>query len=375
MGSETVILSRLLLLAFLAGADAPPAIRLPAADDPRGTFEAVGLDRSTLDALARDSSRAAGVFRVTTAGPGDADRPALFGGYTVEGGTLRFRPRFPLEPGVSYRATLRVPGGAGPLSAVLEVPARPVVSSTKVERVSPTADVLPENLLKFYVEFSAPMGRGEAYDRLSLLDGEGNPIDLPFLELGEELWDPAGRRFTILFDPGRIKSGLRPREEAGPVLEEGKSYTLVVDAGWRDAAGGPLVGSFRKSFRVGPPDRTPPDPSGWKIEVPGAGTADPLVVSFPEPLDRAMLGRVLGVAGPDGRGLPGRGSVGHDERSWSFVPDRPWSAGDHSLLADRSLEDRAGNTVGRPFEVDVFEKVERSTAAEPVSRPFRVGGR
>ncbi|MGE3818655.1 MAG: hypothetical protein AB7I30_04420 [Isosphaeraceae bacterium] len=365
-----MLYSRIFLLAWLIGQNAP-AVRLPSADDPRGVFEAVGLDAETLAQVAADPSKAPAIFRVTTVGPGD--RPALFGTYRVSGKSLQFAPRFPMEPGVTYRAVLHPPGGSTPILADLAIPDRPVVSSTRVVRVSPTAGVLPENLLKFYVEFSAPMGRGEAYEHLSLLDAQGDPIDLPFLELGEELWTPDGRRFTILFDPGRIKSGLRPREEAGPVLEKGESYTLVIDRGWRDAAGGPLVESYRKAFRVGPADHEPPDPAGWSVGSPEPGTRSALVVRFPEPLDRAMLGRVLGVSGPDGQGLPGRATVGDDETSWVFVPDRPWLAGDHRLLVDRSLEDRAGNTIGRPFEVDVFEKVDRATTPAIVTRRFRVG--
>jgi hypothetical protein len=349
----------------------PPQVRTPRADDPRGAFAAVGLDPATRARLAENLALASEILVVRTIGTGD--RPPLFGTYRLEGNDLLFRPRFPMEPGVSYRATLTLPSLPAPITAELTLPARVVSPTTRVVRVSPTASVLPENLLKFYVEFSAPMGRGEAYEYLSLLDGERKPIDLPFLELGEELWDPTGRRFTILFDPGRIKSGLRPREEAGPVLEEGKSYTLVIGSAWRDAQGAPLIESFRKSFRVGPPDRTPPDPASWSVEPPKPGTRGPLRVRFPEPLDRAMLGRVLGVGAPDGQGLPGQGTAGDDEASWSFIPERPWSAGLYRLLVDRSLEDRAGNTIGRPFEVDVFEKVQRATTLETLALPFRVG--
>lgn len=360
---------RLLLCALALGGG--PSVRLPSPETPRGAFEALGLDLSTLKGLALDPSTAAAIFRVTTVGPGD--RPSLFGSYRVEGETLRFLPKYPIEPGVTYRAVLMPPGHPTPILAELAVPERRVISSTKVTRVSPTAGVLPENLLKFYVEFSAPMGRGGAYEHLTLLNGQGKPIDLPFLELGEELWAPGGRRFTILFDPGRIKSGLRPREEAGPVLEAGQSYTLVIDQAWRDASGAPLVSSFRKAFRVGPADHEPPDPALWGIEPPEPGARKPLVVTFPEPLDRAMLARVLGVSGPRGEGIPGTVSVSDDERGWSFEPEQAWKSGEYRLLVDRSLEDRAGNTIGRPFEVDVFETVDRVTTPEIVSRSFRVG--
>src|SRR5581483_5374373 len=110
-----------------------------------------------------------------------------------------------------------------------------------------------------------------------------------FLELGEELWDPKGVRFTLLIDPGRIKRGLKPREEIGPVLEDGKSYTLVIDKGWPDARGNPLKADFRKSFRASPPIEKAIDPAAWKIAAPPAGGSAALEVTFPRPLDHAML--------------------------------------------------------------------------------------
>ena len=61
-------------------------------------------------------------------------------------------------------------------------------------------------------------------------------MDAPFLELDEELWSPDGDSLHLVFDPGRIKRGLKPREEVGPVLEAGKSYSLVIDREWVDAS-------------------------------------------------------------------------------------------------------------------------------------------
>src|SRR5262245_52114025 len=162
----------------------------------------------------------------------------MLGAYRIEDGVLRFEPRFPLTAGLRYRAVFhpsRLPGrtgDAGPVAAVFEVPRPQQQPTTVVEHVFPSADKLPENQLRFYLHFSAPMSRGEAYLHLRLLDAAGKAIEAPFLELGEELWDPEGVRFTLLIDPGRIKRGLKPREDVGPVLEEGKSYTLVIDKGW-----------------------------------------------------------------------------------------------------------------------------------------------
>src|SRR5262249_56091734 len=93
---------------------------------------------------------------------------------------------------------------------------KPETVPTVVEHVYPSRKELPENLLRFYFHFSAPMSRGDVYQYIRLLDAAGKPIEAPFLELEQELWDESGRRFTLLIDPGRIKRGLKPREEGGP---------------------------------------------------------------------------------------------------------------------------------------------------------------
>jgi hypothetical protein len=241
-----------------------------------------------------------------------------------------------------------------------------------VEHVYPSKDTLPENQLKFYLHFSAPMSRGEAYRHVRLLDAHGKAIDLPFLELDEELWDGAGKRFTLFFDPGRIKRGLKPREEVGPALEEGKRYTLVIDRAWPDAEGEALKQPYRKSFRVGPPDDNPPDPTTWKLRPPAPGTRAPLVVTFPKPLDHALLHRLIWVTDSQGRKVPGTPAVADEETRWRFTPLQTWAAGTYHLVIDTRLEDLAGNTIGRPFEVDVFRPVQREVKTEAVRLRFDI---
>ena len=81
------------------------------------------------------------------------------------------------------------------------------------------------------------MSTGDNYRHIHLLDAAGKAVESPFLEIDQELWDPECRRFTLFIDPGRIKRGLKPREDLGPVLEEGKAgFTLVIDRAWADAA-------------------------------------------------------------------------------------------------------------------------------------------
>ena len=180
------------------------------------------------------------------------------------------------------------------------------------------------------------------------------------------------RRFTLLCDPGRIKRGLKPREEVGPVLVEGQHYTLVVDREWLDATGEPLESEFRKAFDALPPDDAPLDVAAWKIEPPKAGTTEALVLRFPEPLDHSMLLRVLHVVDAAGATLPGKIDVSEMETCWRFTPQAAWPAGDFQLVVDTTLEDLAGNSIGRAFDVDVFGPVQKSITSETVKIPFTV---
>ncbi len=301
-------------------------------------------------------------------------RPPVLGDYRVADGVLRFTPRFPLSRGVHYRAVLRLPGAPkdqSPIVQALYLP-RPATAPAVVEQVYPTADRLPENVLKFYIHFSSPMSRGEAYRRVHLLDTDGKPIERAFLELGEELWDPDGKRFTLLIDPGRIKRGLKPREDLGPVLEQGKTYTLLIDREWKDANGDPLKEEFRKTFRAAPADASPPAPKAWGLDPPAADGKAALVVAFPGPMDHALLLDMLTVVDAAGRKIAGEIAVTDGETRWRFTPRGPWAAGTHRLVVDTRLEDLAGNTIGRPFEVDETHPTTDKIKAETVETPFEV---
>ena len=190
-------------------------------------------------------------------------------------------------------------------------------------------------------------------------------MDAPFLELDEELWSPDGTRFTLVFDPGRIKRGLKPREEVGPVLEAGKSYSLVIDRDWPDASGNLLKTGFRKTFRVGPPDETSPDPKNWTVQSPRAGSRDPLEVRFPEPLDRALLDRLIWVEDAEAKVVAGQISVGEAETSWRFTPASPWQEGDYRLVVEPSWKTWRGTAWRNRL------KWMRPARSRGVSRPRR----
>jgi hypothetical protein len=384
--NKTFFPAVLAVLVLTGLATSEPAIRFNRlTDSGRATFDVTGLDAADLARLAKANMEPGqwtaifGVY-VDNGKPAERpDQPAVLGSYRVEEGVLRFEPRFPPGEGLRFRAVFdpaKLPGRDGgkaePVVAEFTVPKPPRTVATVVEQVYPTTAKLPENQLKFYVHFSAPMSRGQAYQHIRLLDAAGKPVEQGFLELAEELWDAQVKRFTLFIDPGRIKRGLKPREDLGPVLEAGKSYTLVVDAQWADAKGYPLKQEFRKSFRVTAPVEEAIDVKAWQLEPPAAGKAAPLSVTFPRPLDHALLLRVFVVTDGDGKKVAGRVAVSDEETRWQFTPEQPWQAGTYNLVVDTTLEDLAGNNIARPFEVDVFHPVQREVKTKTVSLPFTI---
>jgi hypothetical protein len=92
-----------------------------------------------------------------------------------------------------------------------------------------------------------------------------------------------------------------------------------------------------------------------------------LKIDFNEPLDAALALRLVWV-----EGVRGTATLGREERHWSFTPEQPWSDTGPVLKVDTALEDLAGNKVGRPFEVDLFDRVSRRVEREVISLPLRV---
>lgn len=308
----------------------------------------------------------ASVF-VVYAGLGDV--PPLLGTYAVEGDSLVFRPSFPIAPGVGYRAVFQSPGGPA-IEKTFSGARGETIPLARVEHVYPSGDVLPSNLLRLYIYFSAPMSRGEAGQHIYILDEKGKVLPDVFLP-GEELWDPRYTRLTMTFDPGRIKRGLTSNQKMGPPIAEGNRYTLVIDRDWKDARGVGMVAGFRKSFRGGPAERDPPDPKQWRVHAPKADTTQDLAVDFPKPMNFPLLQRMLQVSSRRGT-MIGKISVARNETQWRLTPKEPWKAGDYQLLVDTGIEDLAGNHIGQAFDVDVFDHATEHITTETVSVPFTV---
>ena len=368
---------------------AVPVLVLAPAKSPQACFEVRGLRPDVLKELRklrRDDPRWSSIFGVFVPAGVSIDQPPMLGAYEVAGDVVRFKPRFPLQRGVRYRAVFdgrKLPGTAEKdvrLDATFLLPISQAGPPARVVAIYPSAAELPENLLRFYLQFSAPMSQGNSYGFVKLRDPTGAEVERPFLELPQELWSPDGTRLTLLLEPGRVKHGLVPRAELGPILTAGRTYTLTIDEKWPDAEGRPLQEAGRKTFRAVKADAGQPDPRSWKIEPPLARTREPLSVRFPKPLDQAMLQHVLRVfhlgasRGPSESRTEVVGTVriADGETHWSFEPRDPWPSGRYALVVATTLEDEAGNSIGRPFEVDLNRPQPALTASAFVQIEFNV---
>ena len=274
------------------------------------------------------------------------------GTWTRAGKTVRFVPRFGPVAGSAFVLIGRADHRSHPWRelARFAVPEAEHTPTTIVESIDPTVDTVPANLLRFSVTFSAEMEEGSATGNVRVLDESGAEVLGALLEMPPELWDRSRRRLTVLLEPGRIKRGLQPNVQAGAPLQEGGSVTVVVGSAIRDSGGAQLKAEARRKFHVGAPIRSRVDPARWDVRWPD-GRTDPVVVLFDRALDRALVGRYLGVVDPSGHPVPGTATLAEDARQWVFDPAE--NLADPRLRVDARLEDLAGNSVRRVFDRDL----------------------
>jgi hypothetical protein len=299
----------------------------------------------------------------------EGDAPAIVGRYERTGTELRFRPALPLHPGTRYQASAEA-GDGGTRTLSYATRHAPETEPTRVRSIEPAVDEVPANLLRFYVQFSAPMqGGDQVYEHVHLIDRmTGEPVEMAWREV--QLWSPDRARLTLLVHPGRVKRDITFAADLGPVLHAGRSYRLVLDEDLADAGGRPLAAAFHADFTVAAADDRGPDPDAWRLAVPTAGTTGALALAFDEPMDAELLRTRIRAVDSDGGAVSGTTSLPPGGTTWEFTPAAPWAAGPHALVFSGELEDLAGNTSTAPFD----RPPNWAPSAEPLLRmDFEIG--
>jgi hypothetical protein len=118
----------------------------------------------------------------------DPAAPAMLGTYRLEDDGVTFTPRFAPAPAVRLRAVFHPPGAEAVTAWFSGVPAPVRAPSTRILSITPSADIWPENILRLYLTFSAPMRLGVAWRHIRMLDPAGQPMGGMFVEIEQELW-------------------------------------------------------------------------------------------------------------------------------------------------------------------------------------------
>ena len=287
-------------------------------------------------------------------GKRDGGVPPVAGRWVQKRNQLEFIPAYGWAAGQAYTAVLEAPGAASKKRFYFQIPWKKANGQApEVLGIFPTAEVLPANQLKLYVQFSKPMQLGYAYDKIQLFDENGTLIDQPFLLLKPELWDDQMQRLSLWFDPGRLKRDLVPNRELGTPLEEGKTYTLVVSSDWPDRDGQELKTAIRKTFTVGPADRTKPSVQDWEVETPAVGSRAAIRINFGESLDYALAQRGIHLFDAKGNEISVQKRLVQGEAVLILEPPGPWTATSYKIRVEAVLEDLAGNNLNRLFDRDL----------------------
>ena len=330
--------------------------------DGPGSVSVCCLGPDVLALLATDAQQddlLRSVFRVSVAPARSLERdrlPNVSGRYLLFEDEVHFIPHFPFERDVKYRASFDLRPLAPfpteePLMLEFVIPSEHrQAAPTIVTQVFPSSDLLPENLLRFYVCFSNSMQRGRALEQISLLDSDGQPVADALYRAPIELWDRTMRRLTVLLDPGRLKRWVGPNVQLGPPLKAGQAYTLEIGSGMSDQYGRSLQGPFRKHFVVSEPVRDPIFIESWKTLPPATGSRQHLALRFTYPLDWALLFHAITVESPDGSVIEGRVMIDQCEKQWTFTPNEPWVAGTYQVRVASYLEDACGNSMTGAFD-------------------------
>lgn len=301
--------------------------------------------------------------------------PAILGSYKIVDNHLAFSPKFLPDAKIRYIVTFSYPRLAELLSHQLSEQAvysdvvsfePPKTTRPEITSVTPNLEIVPANLLRFYVYFSAPMGLENPYDFITIEDADGNVLVDPFVIVPEGLWNIDRTRLTLLLHPGRIKQGVGPNMTEGDILRAGNDYTLKIDSRWKGASGETLTSSFARTINATNPLRRAINVNLWalKAEQHQIGI---LTIVTDHPLDQPLAKRMLYIMNKNGEILPSQVEFTSPEEL--KILWRPDGSKDLELHIDHRLEDVCGNTPLHAFD---FEAGTNSEPSGEIMLTFKV---
>lgn len=295
---------------------------------------------------------------------------AVQGRHTIEDDYLFFSPYFPFERGMNYVVRTKDADVDSNYSyQSFQVGKKLAVDKAAVVSIYPSANELPENLLRFYLYFNTPMKKGQALKYIQLIDSSGNIDNHAFMEFKQELWSADGKRLTLLFDPGRIKRGVSTNMELGPALLEGNQYKLAISGTWQDVYGQELSVTTTKEFVVGKAYRQQIKVNELEIKKPAANSDDTLSIYFDRIIDHALVQSMIRIEDENNNLIVGYWGTSEEEKTIQFIPEKAWKKGTYRIIMDSSMEDVSGNNLNNLLDHKTGEKISN---IQEIIRPFTI---
>lgn len=292
---------------------------------------------------------------------------AILGDFSIMDQTILFTPLIPFTHGLSYEIFIK-----GKQIDTFEIQGNKSYDAPALLVMYPSADTLPENILKVYLHFSHPMREGQSGKYVTLVKNNSDTIKGAFLDLQPELWNSDRTVLTLWLDPGRIKRDLIPNKMLGAPLKKNGFYQITVSKDWTDESGNSLNQSFTKSFITTNRDSLSPDPDHWKVSLPLNGTSEALKIDFQEALDHGLLLKTLIIKSRKGQIVSGKWQILNKEKACVFSPDQKWVSGNYIIQVASKLEDLAGNNLNRTFERDITKKENKKNFGDFADISFQV---
>lgn len=286
---------------------------------------------------------------------GKESETALLGDYSVKKDTLLFRPRFEMGAGLSFR--IRYSCGRDTLKGLYETPLLPesLLKKVMIREIYPRMDTIPENILAFSIEFSAPMPGNEwAYRYIQLYNDRKEPVQQPWYHKTRWIND---RTMVLTLHPGRIKKGISYFAYLGPVFESGRKYTLEISPEVAPPYSGMTVQPFVKDFMVTGPVTGRARVLKRRLRLPKKNSSKSLDIVFDRSMDFYSVSKGISVQNyTDGKEVAGTFRPGATDRQWSFIPEKPWTGTRYSIFFSKNLTDICGNSLNRSFETRSVKK-------------------
>ncbi|WP_051563761.1 hypothetical protein [Enterovibrio calviensis] len=280
----------------------------------------------------------------------------IAGKYRVDENKVIFDPAFDFVKGQNYTISIREQGADKQDLQGFFIEPDQALTAPKVTQIYPSSVEIPENTLRFYVQFSAPMQPHVAIRFIKLVDENGTEDDAAFMSFKQELWSEDRTRLTLLMDPGRIKRGVAQNLALGPALLEGKRYSIVIHEGWPTANNGLSTQRYEKTFLVDKALRHLPSTNSWQIKAPKNQTRMPISITFDRQFDRHLLNKAINIFDVTGQAVAGDISVDEGETRWMFTPNQAWQTSSIRINVDAQLEDVAGNNFRELMDHAVTDK-------------------